>query len=63
MVAKVRADVADPEALAGGNDLGELVGRLVQHRDLLEAELGVAVGDGLPELVAQRVEHGVVGVH
>ena len=63
MVAKVRADISDPEPLAGGNREGELVRRLVEYGDLLEAELGVAVGDGLAELVRERVEHGVVRVH
>ena len=35
----------------------------MQDADLLEAELGVSVGDGLPELVRERVEHRVVRVH
>ena len=63
VISKVRADVADPEALAAGQRMCELVGRLVQHADLLQAELGVTIGDGLAELMAQRVEHGVMRVN
>ena len=35
----------------------------MQHRDLLYAELRVPVGDGLAVLVAQRVEHRMVGMN
>ena len=63
VVAKVGAHVADPEPLARLETSGELEWWLVQDADLLEAELRVAVGDGLPELVGERVEHRVVRVH
>lgn len=63
VVAEVRRDVADPDPAVGGQVAAKLVGRLVEHADLLDAQLRVAVGDGLPEIVAQRVEHRVVRVN
>ncbi len=35
----------------------------MQHPYLLDAELGVPVGDGLAELVRERVQHRVVRVN
>ena len=63
VVSEVRRDVSYPNPAAGGQVTAELVGRLVEHADLLDAELGVPVGDGLSEIVAQRVEHRVVRVN
>ena len=50
VVSKVRAHVADPQPLAWLESPGELEWRLVEDADLFQAELRVAVGDGLPEL-------------
>jgi hypothetical protein len=51
-----------PDPAVHGEAAAELVGRPVEHAHLLDAELGVAVGDGLPVVVAQRIKHRVVGV-
>jgi hypothetical protein len=63
VVAKVGAHVSDLEFLSWLEAARELEWWLVQHADLLEAELRVSVGDQLAELVAERVEHRVVRVH
>lgn len=60
MIAKVRGDVTDPQSAVRREGLAELVGRLVEHLDLLQTQLRVAVGDGLPEVMRKRIEHRVV---
>ena len=62
MISEVGRNVSDANPSVKAQTPAELERGLVQDADLLDAELRVAVGDGLAELVAQRVEHRVVGV-
>ena len=63
VIAEVRGHVADLQSLSGLESQLEFVGLLVQDADLLQAEHGVSVGDALPVLVGQRVQHGVMRVN
>merc|ERR1719397_1964637 len=63
VVAKVGADISNPDPAVRRQVGAEPVRRLVQHLDLLQAELGVTTCYCFPELVRQGVEHGVVRVH
>lgn len=62
VIAKVGGHVANSESAVGGQLFGVLVGGLVQDADLLHAELGMFVGNGLSVLVREGIEHGVMGM-
>jgi len=62
MISEIGRDVSDPDPAVGSQDPVELVRLLVKDAHLLDAELGVSVSDGFPEIVAERVQHRVVWV-
>ena len=63
VIAEVTRHVADSDPTIRGQVGTEPIGRLVENLDLLKTELGMAAGDGFPELVGEWIEHRVVRVH